>query len=614
MFFSKHFNFCKKTGRIIGLRNKALPWWIAPAAGAFATLWYLVRVIPKPSRASYPCMKAAVPVSMGFLIYAASLLGSVFAFRKARFFFKKTRYVFAVLFLLVSSLFMFVFISNNPQKVSAAPYVPLDGANKPMGTARGIFPGRVVWSHDPSATSWNGTSGYWFEAKNTDQEKVNAMMAKSVLSLTGKETQPEAWSAIFKYFNNQHGKGAVGYSAGENIGIKINQNTARLSRADTNLINATPQSIVAVIDQLVNQAGVPQKNIFVYDGSRLITSCIYKAVYAVFPAVRFMDQDGGTGIEKVVWSPAVITYAKTTKCGKCIPTIVRDASYIVNLCIMKGHGQAGMTLCAKNHYGSIHGITAGDGGKDHDLINGAVTGPNKYNPLVDLMGHKHLGGKTLLFMIDALYGSNGSDSPPAKWQMAPFNNDWKSSLFISLDEIAIESVGFDFMNTERAGTASLANSDCFLHEAATAENPKSGTVYAPNGDNVRLKSLGVHEHWNNSTDKKYSRNLDPVNGKGIELVYLNNFSVAAVNNPATEHSLLLSGADMNVVYTRLNAVLIKCTPGTRYSVVDASGKTKLTRIAAGSEISIDLGSLSKGYYFVRFNSNNKSYTKKIVVK
>jgi hypothetical protein len=29
--------------------------------------------------------------------------------------------------------------------------------------------------------------------------------------------------------------------------------------------------------------------------------------------------------------------------------------------------------------------------------------------------------------------------------------------------------------------------------------------------------LGVHEHWNNSTDKQYSRNLSS-SGKGIDLV------------------------------------------------------------------------------------------------
>ena len=49
-------------------------------------------------------------------------------------------------------------------------------------------------------------------------------------------------------------------------------------------------------------------------------------------------------------------------------------------------------------------------------------------------------------------------------------------------------------------------------------NPSpSGIVYKVNGQPI--ESLGVHENWNNDTDRQYSRNLDPVNGKGIELVY-----------------------------------------------------------------------------------------------
>jgi parallel beta-helix repeat protein len=55
-----------------------------------------------------------------------------------------------------------------------------------------------------------------------------------------------------------------------------------------------------------------------------------------------------------------------------------------------------------------------------------------------------------------------------------------------------------------------------LHEAALADNPPSGTVYDPENDGTRLASLGVHEHWNNPVDKKYSRNLGT--GEGIELV------------------------------------------------------------------------------------------------
>src|SRR5437773_11617518 len=92
---------------------------------------------------------------------------------------------------------------------------------------------------------------------------------------------------------------------------------------------------------------------------------------------------------------------------------------------------------------------------------------------------------------------------------------------MSLDPVAIDSVGVDFLRCEfGSGLTRMAGHnrdlDNYLHEAAQADNPPSGTVYKPDG--TRLASLGVHEHWNNSTDKQYSRNLGKTTG--IELIAL----------------------------------------------------------------------------------------------
>ena len=139
-----------------------------------------------------------------------------------------------------------------------------------------------------------------------------------------------------------------------------------------------------------------------------------------------------------------------------------------------------------------------------------------YNCLVDLMGHKHLGGKTLLYMIDALYAAMNNNSDVSRFQS--FGDDWCSSLFISQDPVAIDSVGLDFMRNEPGGenVCSGLSIDNYLHEAALVNDPPSGIFYNPNGDGVRLESLGVHEHWNNAVDKQYSRNLGI--GDGIELI------------------------------------------------------------------------------------------------
>jgi len=38
-------------------------------------------------------------------------------------------------------------------------WTPSDSPNQPVGTAKGIFPGRVVWVRDPAVARWNGKTG-----------------------------------------------------------------------------------------------------------------------------------------------------------------------------------------------------------------------------------------------------------------------------------------------------------------------------------------------------------------------------------------------------------------------------------------------------------------------
>ena len=153
-------------------------------------------------------------------------------------------------------------------------------------------------------------------------------------------------------------------------------------------------------------------------------------------------------------------------------------------------------------------------------------------PLVDLMGHKQLGGKTLLYLIDGLYaGKHAKERAPRKWNTSPFNGDWTSSLFASQDPVAIDSVGLDFLWTEWDDAPHWSGTNDYLIEAALANDPPSGTFYDPDqkGDVARLTSLGVHERWNNPADKQYSRNLGT--GKGIELVKLTEALSETVSAP-----------------------------------------------------------------------------------
>jgi len=151
----------------------------------------------------------------------------------------------------------------------------------------------------------------------------------------------------------------------------------------------------------------------------------------------------------------------------------------------------------------------------HTSLPRNTPGTGKYRALVDLMGHPQLGGKTLLYIVDGLFAGGNWSSDPVKWSIPPFAGDWPSSVFVSQDPVAMDSVCDDFLWIEWQDYPRMSGADDYLTEAAMANKPPSGTFYDPDGDGIRLDSLGVHEHWNNPLHKKYSRNLGT--GQGIEL-------------------------------------------------------------------------------------------------
>ncbi|MHC4220960.1 MAG: hypothetical protein ACYST9_00950, partial [Planctomycetota bacterium] len=55
---------CPKTGKILN-STKKYRWirWFFPITGLLALIWFLIRVIPKPSRALYPCQRVAAPLA-----------------------------------------------------------------------------------------------------------------------------------------------------------------------------------------------------------------------------------------------------------------------------------------------------------------------------------------------------------------------------------------------------------------------------------------------------------------------------------------------------------------------------------------------------------------------
>lgn len=485
--------------------------------GIASTIWFLVRVIPKPLRATYPCMRVAAPIMSGFVIWLLSLAGSVAAFRKAKFNFIRKNYLYGAMFLVVAFAgFLFVISRQNgiASSKSNADWVIVP--NQPVGTARGIFPGRVVWVHDPAVATWDGKTGNWWDENVVSQPEADKMLKESLTSLTGEKAEKKAWKDLFRYFNSKHGKKNLNYQSGQKIAVKINVNNT-YSHQDSPEINATPQLVLSLLKSLVNEAGVPQDRITVFDASRFITDNIYNKCHAAFPGVVFVDNVGGDGRVKSTYAENAIPYSVDNgKLATGLATCAVEADYLINMALLKGHVGQGVTLCAKNFYG----VTSIDNNwrkNAHNNFNPDRQGNPQYLTFVDFIAHKDLGDKTMLFLIDGIYGSklvNGGPGP--KWKMTPFNNSWGCSLLASQDPVAIDAVGLDFLRCEWPDAPDMAFSDQYLIEAALADNPPSKVKYDPQRSNVRISSLGAMEHWNNATEKKYSRNLGK--DKGIELV------------------------------------------------------------------------------------------------
>jgi hypothetical protein len=569
-------------------------WWLFPVTGLAALAWFLVRVVPKPSRATYPCQRVAAPLAGGFLFWLAGISGIAAAFHKARYFFRRSRYGWAAVFVLFLLTAGIVTLVNMPEETVTA---AVSDANSPIGDAKGIHPGRVVWAYDPDATDWDGYSSpeYWWESSHTDITAVENMVSRVIRGVSGETTDAAAWDAIFRYNNRIRGKGDTGYQQGEKITIKANLVTciARMGYVDTgtyekdaaymNNIDTSPQVLLALLRQLVNTAGTAQGDIHVGDPTALIPNHYWNILHGEFPNVKYWDNYGGSGRTRAEFSTVPFYWSTSDANGKLqdyLPEAVAEADYIINLAVLKGHS-CGMSLCSKNHFGTLircpDGLIRDQGTVDYynthlSLPNAAWSpGTGHYRAQVDLMGHPEIGDKTMLYMLDGLYSGYYWDAVPVKWTSAPFgdggNGDWPSSLFGSLDPVAIDSVGYDFLKAEwptiisnGAGDSLQGGAEDYLHEAAQADNPPSGTFYDPDNDGTAMSSLGVHEHWNNATSKQYSRNLGT--GDGIELFAISNIS-------GTPAEIALNRERLNFAYVKGGDT----PPSQSFSVSNTGGGT-----------------------------------------
>jgi hypothetical protein len=306
----------------------------------------------------------------------------------------------------------------------------------------------VVHVHEPDATDWDG-SGWYGDAVN--QSVVDTMVQQGLQELTAESSWTDIWNDLFSQVQPS------GYQVGQKIAIKVSFNNSWNGGCSGtyNQIDALPHPVKALIGGLV-AAGVEQDDIWVYDATqedgRIIPDRFRIPIQSSLPDVQFYGQDTCSGVNPVSHgghSSLTIEFSDPggNLTDRLLTDVLYDATYLINMPIVKRHGIHPVSLGFKNHFGSINNIVRGGNDDLHIYISPleSLYSPN-YSPLVDIFENPNIKNKTILTVGDALYGAYGATAvPPTSWESF---EDAPNSLLFAKDPVAIDCVMIDLLVAE----------------------------------------------------------------------------------------------------------------------------------------------------------------------
>jgi uncharacterized protein (DUF362 family) len=330
---------------------------------------------------------------------------------------------------------------------TALPPIELHGLSNykpsPLGMP-GLFPGRVVEVHDPKAIVRNRVS----------QPIVRRLLEQAMRELTGESSARHAWA---KFIDPE-----------DIVGVKINPSGAPAC--------CSSPEIIREIVSAVRSAGVPARNIIIYDRySYEIDVGSYQAL--VPPGVRIVGiQDaflgGGVGYEPTVYCDANF-FGEWEPRSYMASIVANEVTKIINVPTMKDHSAAGVTGALKNlAYGTFNNVA-----RTHRA-------PHSFTkPVIGLMCTvEPLRSKAVLHIMDGMR---------QVWHGGPLTQvqdfiDQTGILMVATDPVALDTIELEAIEKKRRerGAPSLWQHD------ATSITPEGGIFYRDPSKNLFFRQPG----------------------------------------------------------------------------------------------------------------------------
>jgi uncharacterized protein (DUF362 family) len=292
----------------------------------------------------------------------------------------------------------------------------------------GQHPGRVVAVERPGVVV----------ERQYNREGVRAMMHKGMMELTGAPSPQEAWRAFFE--------------PGDVVGVKLNP-------VGRPFVVSAPEVFLEIVEGL-KMAGVQPKNIVAYDRYKrefleagfdkwLPEDVRWTAATDQYNDLQ-LDMDGYDR-DQYVEMPLVLPKADPAnphhRRSYLANFISKDVNKMVNLCMLKHHQSAGVTLALKNlSHGLVNNVS-----RSHSTPSLNTCGTF----IPNIVDHPIIRRKVVLNILDGVLGAyhGGPGRKVGKYVWA------HNTMYFATDPVAMDKIGWKVLDAERTrrGMALIAD-------------------------------------------------------------------------------------------------------------------------------------------------------------